>query len=205
MTDVLLEVWWWLRACANPVGRALRQAGRRLHVRPVGVAVLKIFPLPFLTHEVCVRRPRGRPKDASTLLVNMWVALLNVASAGPRGDHVCSFSASAAQSRCLDSLKSRAQTYFRQVGGQPVGGIAQLRKLLRLGANNYDSGAAVLPLGVRAGVPAQAATVDTASVLAEFFPKLAENTLNPKMVLKDPLGFEDGVPPHDEAACEVLS
>ena len=199
LTGVLELVWDWLAAAPGPVGRALRLARRALRPRLPHVAADGIFPLPFAGCPPPRSYSRGARRTAADLLLNLWVAFLNVAYAGPLSEHVCPWEPSAAQARCLGSLRSRATAFVGQVGSRPLGSLGSIRHLLRLGKDNYDALAPVLPLGARAGVPERAGRVDTEAVLRDHLPSLAEKARSPEALLNDPLVWGDAGPPHAAA------
>ena len=159
--------------------------------RPQGVAEDSIFPLPLPLAVSPVRNPKRKGQHTAQVLTHLWVAFMNVAYAGLDRPHVCRWVPSAAQSRCLGSLHERAQTFLAETPREVLGGELRIRNFLRLVGSDYEANAEVLPLGVRAGVPARAAQVDTLQVLSEDYPSLALKCRDPSALLREPLTFEE--------------
>ena len=70
-----------------------------------------------------------------------------------------------------------------------------LRGFLRVDTLGYSSGLDVRPLGLRAAVPPEAGTVDTADVLRSDFPDVARVAEDPAALLVDPLVWPPEGPP----------
>ena len=176
-------------ACFTSVGFLLRSAGLPLQARTLGASERRVFPLPFTAHG---RRRRGEPSLVK-LLVDVWVAFLNVAYLGP-GAQACLSTPTAAQQRVLQSLGDRAARLLSDVGHYRVGGEPRIRELLRMDATGYGDQGPVLPLGLRCSLPARAATVDTAAVLSESFPLLSQQCSDPSLLLRSDFEEPPGRP-----------
>ena len=160
-----------LRRRGGTLGLFFRLAGSTLKRRVGQAAVVEIFPLPWLSHGPGgAQRPLSEV-PAEVLWTNIWVGLLNqlycAAWSGP-----AVFQASAAQERLLRSLRGRAAHLLRQCAGVDLDG-GEIRACLRLHLDDYRDVGGVLPLGLRVGLPAEAAKVDVACALREWDPRVA--------------------------------
>ena len=128
MCDLVRLVWVWISRTPHRTAAVLESGFGSLGDRPPGVAEADVFPLPQ------VRLTRSWLSQASTtfrqgtfLLLSLWIAFLNVAYAGAKGETVCSLSPSAAQTRCIDSRKRRASLVLQELEGW---GGGELRRFL---------------------------------------------------------------------------
>ena len=95
---------------------------------------------------------------------------------------ICDFRPSSAQARVLASLRERAADLVRQCSSVDLDG-QEIQKILRVDFGDYRGLSAVRPLGVRAGVPESAATVDAAALLSDWDPVLASQCEDPSALL----------------------
>ena len=118
-------------------------------------------------------------------LLNVVLLVLNVFFAGRWEATVSARSPTAAQTRVLQSLTERLRVFIR--GAPGTSGDDAIHRFLQQspGYEAWDRGAA-LPLGVRAGVPERAATVDLAAVVATSAPEISEQLLEPSTLLLPP-------------------
>ena len=184
----------WLLSFSSPASIVLRTIKRPLLPREFGLAAADVFPLPLVPVPKETSSGLGHQAWLSAWLVNLWVVFLNIARAGPEQLQVCRYLPSAAQFRCLGSLRRRAEAFVADAPREEVGGENAIRKFLLLDTQGYTSHRPVLPLGVRCAVPDAAGMVNTAGVLDESFPDLARICREPGALLKDDLDFGDDAP-----------
>ncbi len=150
------------------------------------------FPVPALALRTgCKgrRREKERKSEWSIRLTNLWILVLNWMHAENAWDHP-NKAPTVAQSRVQNSLLTRARSFLRQSDHLAPDG-EDIKTYLRAENTGYLSAArTALPLGERAGVPDSAAGVDTAAVLADFNPQLAEQCEEPEALLR---GIETAV------------
>ena len=164
--------------------RQVRQRG--LAARGFGQTSDCIFPLPLVGPAVVGRRGRQRQRAQRRLScmnsMNLVITLVNHLYTGGGQRAVAIYEATAAQARVLSSMYQRLRTFLRDVPS--VSGEEFVCKYLREspGYETWDRGAC-LPLGETAGVPAVAAGVDLAKVLATDAPLVAEQILHPSALL----------------------
>ena len=182
--EIALHLIQWLGVFPGSLGAFFRRAGGPLTARPSGLSSPEIFPLPWIMY------PKGAGKQAapvppnSVLWANLWIGLLNHMY-GEQKTGLCSFSPSAAQSRVLASLRRRAAAFVHRCSGVDADG-AGINQLLRLHLNDYREHPGVKPLGVRAGLPDSAATVDASAVLRDWDPLLSRQCEDPELLLLPP-------------------
>ena len=111
----------WLRAAPGPVGFVLRSVGQPLCPRPPGLADAAVFPLPLVAVAARSRKWSAQRAWASAWLSNLWVAFLNVAYAEQGQPHVCCLEPSAAQLRCITSLRRRSDAFMAELSPEVVG------------------------------------------------------------------------------------
>jgi hypothetical protein len=98
---------------------------------------------------------------------------------------VCCFVPSIAQSRIQSSLLDRARAFLRRCGDAHVGG-KEVNSYRHLDDSAYSGLVSVVPLGVRAGIPDIAATVDAGTVLQGYDDTLAAMVEDPDLLLLPP-------------------
>ena len=181
LSSVLDEVLELLRAVPGSVGLFARSLRRPLEPRPPHLAAREIFPLPWLDErryaDGVAGRLAGRPqRQAAQVLTDVWIALLNYMHWGPHF-RICWSRPSAAQRRAQQLLLDRARGFVQRC---PSGGAGwdAIISFLRDAQDGYSSTAGVLPLGLRAGVPAIAATVDRGS--AALFRPVGRTVCGPR-------------------------
>jgi len=175
-----------LKVVPGSLGLFLRSTHLKLISRPAHTTTRDIFPMPWLPEKIAssgrAREKSRKPEQQTAVrLTNVWLAILNYLHWGPQFD-VVRLHPTAAQSRARLSLLRRARDFLRRCPSAGAGGEA-LKSMLKVAADGYGARADVLPLGLRAGVPADAAVVDTAEVLRQFDPKLAEQCEEPSSLL----------------------
>ena len=77
---------------------------------------------------IAINTRRSQHSAQLALTAANWV-VLNVAFAGPVGDHVCLLTATVAQERCLDSLAARCRDLMAEVPRGVLGGGERIRCL----------------------------------------------------------------------------
>ena len=192
---IVLAMFDWLCNTSGYVGLFLRSSNGSLKARPPGLAVKDLFPLPWLSHSTMSGGTR-RTRVMCRAFVNIWLAFLNAAYLGTSSWQLCQFAPSIAQLRVHRSLWQRAVDFASELSTEMVfGGEQQINGYLHMASDNaYEAHLPVLPLGVRGGLPSQAATVNTAEVLAADYPDLSALCLEPRHLLKEDLHFDDKPP-----------
>lgn len=186
----------WFRSFDGELGASFRRVVAPLRLRPAGVAVAAIFPLPWLPHVP------GRDGDhlfatpATTLWANIWVGLLNWMY-GEKTADVCDFRPSAPQERVLQLLHDRALELTLYVSKVDMRGRA-MHSLLQLHLDDYNDIGGVRPLGMRAGLPATAAVVDVQAALEKWDQLLAGQCSDPDLcgIALGLLGLPASLVPH---------
>ena len=112
------------------------------------------------------------------------------------------------QKRILALIEADVSSFLRDspVGGGP--GMAEIRKFLRENLDIYNKFGHILPVSAKAGLPNNAATVDTAKVLRKDLPVLSEQGREPFSLLLPREEWPSKLPPPfvkvDDSYPEVL-
>ena len=175
---------------------SLGTSGRqRLRRREPHRADSKIFPLPALSVKGGGDNDKHQAKLTGIRLANLWIVVLNWLYAGEEWDPA-SRVPTRAQQRLLDRISAGAAAFLRRSAVLTPGG-EELRKALRMGGGGYGEAPRIsVPLGERAGVPDEAAMVDTAAALKDFHEVAALQCEEPDELLVDvPRSLDDSVRP----------
>ena len=144
--------------------------------------MIELFPLPpldLLWWGEGATAPTGTRVE--TLLVNLWIAALNYLHEGAGGE-ASALAPSAAQPRVLARLRVRARLFLRRA---PVRCPTQeeLMRYMKLNELSYNGGQVSIALGLSAGIPALAATCNSAQVLSDWNAELAHQCEEPWALL----------------------
>ena len=179
-----------------PVSSYMHVAGRCWVPRRDNIASHVVFPLPAWPHAMSGKKSEHRTQALlARRLANLWIGILNWLYAG-EGWSPTQFAATCAQQRLLDRLLSNAAGFLRKAPVVTPGAEA-IRTRLRADLDCYGLASRVaLPLGTKCALPVEAARVDTAAVLEDYNPVVAEQCRDPSKLFRDgPLRVDQAVRP----------
>ena len=111
----------WLRSLDGSIGKFFQRAGGRLRPRARGVAVDRVFPLPWLVYRENFDCSSGSESSVAKVWANIWIGLLN-SLYGEREQDICDNLPSAAQERLQLSLLERAVQLLRECSDVDMSG-----------------------------------------------------------------------------------
>ena len=158
----------------------LRRAGSSAHLRSLklGEPPEKVFPIPLLRVGGDGQRPEGR---AERVLANIVLCILNWLYAGSEQGARSDTCPTAAQRRVQSNMLDSARGCVRS--GVPWPPNSEISQYLRYSDVYVGRGVAIRALGVRGGLPPEAADVDFAAALVGCQPELAKQILEPRSFL----------------------
>ena len=149
------------------------------------VAADSVFPLPHAAISSLPRHGRGRGRAlrrrAEVAIVNCCISQFNCMVMGREEVAVSFMAPSAAQSRIVTQCVDTVRSFLR--GPQRACGDCGIHSYLRSVRGDYAPRPHTLALGMRAGVPAAAARVNTAEVVRRVCETTARQIENPQTLL----------------------
>ena len=185
--DLLIAVYSITLLLPGTMGSTLRAAQGRWAPRPRKEAGHSIFPMPAFQLTLKQRQPlkgKARRMFEQHLLVNLWLSVLNWMHLGSNA-LVSRLAPSAAQKRAHSNLLGKARVCLSRHADCVVHEL-RIQSTLRQPVNPYEERMDIKRLGLRAGIPDKAATVDVYDVLKQNDPVLAEQSENPESLLLPP-------------------